>query len=441
MPVDVVRDAAVDVLLRVFERGVHLDVSLDKTLRRKDPSERGRRFLTQLVYGTVRHRILLDHVLEPLLRQPLSNLPPPIWVILRMGVYQSLFLSQVTFPAMVHTSVDLAKKRGHAGMGKLVNAVLRRAPRSLDDVKLPPRENTVEYLRIRHSLPRWIARAWIEQFGPETATEMAEAGNEPALPTLRVNTRKTTVDALSEALRRTGYLAEKRTPVPEELTLVDGPPATRSKLFQAGHFMLQDPSSMLPPHLLEPRAGDWVLDMSAAPGGKSTHIAQLADGARVVAMDLRPNKLDRVVDNAERLELENVFPLCGDGQTPPVAPVFDRVLLDAPCTGLGTLRRHPDIKWRLKPEDVDELAEIQVRLLRSALDLCKNGGLIVYSVCTLSKPETEGVAEAILRDGRARLEDGPEWLNPWRIDWGRYRILPQRDGMDGFFLMRLRKES
>jgi 16S rRNA (cytosine967-C5)-methyltransferase len=199
---------------------------------------------------------------------------------------------------------------------------------------------------------------------------------------------------------------------------------------------------MLPPHLLEPRPGQWVLDMNAAPGGKTTHLAALAEGrARIAAMDQRAQKLEWVLENVERLGIEGVAVLCGDGRRAPFRSGFDRVLVDAPCSGFGTLRRHPDLKWRLAPQDLEELAGIQRELLRSAVDLCKNGGLIVYSVCTFSRPETEGVAEAILKDGRVTPEDGPDWLERWKISWGQYRILPRKDGMDGFFLMRLRKAS
>ncbi|MDX9975023.1 MAG: 16S rRNA (cytosine(967)-C(5))-methyltransferase RsmB [FCB group bacterium] len=443
MPVDMVRDAAVDVLLRVFERGVFLDVSLDRTLRRKDISDRGRRFLTHLVYGTVRHRVLCDYILQPLLEQTLDKLPMPIHVILRMGVYQALFLSQVTFPAMVHTSVDLAKKRGHAGTSRLVNAVLKKVPQTLDDVTFPSRDShPVDYMRIRYSMPRWIVDAWFKEFGLEGAEAMCEASNEHAPTTLRINTVRTSVEAAQERLLKTGYLVEKRTPIPEELTLIEGTPPARSKLFHEGLFIIQDPASMLPPHLLEPKAGDRVLDMSAAPGGKTTHMAQLSgNGAWIVAMDVSAQKLELVSENLERLGLSGVHCVAGKGERPPFTSGFNRVLVDAPCTGLGTLRRHPDMKWRLKPSDPEELAAIQLRLLRSALALCENGGLVVYSVCTLSKAETVGVVDAVLEDGGVTPDEGPAWLDQWKIRPGMYRILPQKGGLDGFFLMRLRKGS
>jgi 16S rRNA (cytosine967-C5)-methyltransferase len=338
--------------------------------------------------------------------------------------------------------VDLAKKRGHAGTARLVNAVLKRVPQSIEAVHLPPREEPVQFLRIRYSMPRWIADAWVREYGFEQAEAMCQASDEPALATLRANTLRIAPEALAERLAKTGYVTEKRTPIPEELTILDGPPPARSKLFQEGLFFIQDPASMLPPHLLEPQPGDRVLDMSAAPGGKTTHIAQLSGNrARIVAMDANEHKLELVRENAERLGAEGIDCLCGNGEQPPLAPGFDRIQVDAPCSGLGTLRRHPDLKWRVKSTDPAELAAIQLRLLRSALALCENGGVIVYSVCTFTKTETEEVVDAVLKDGSAAPDEGPEWLAQWKIRPGMYRVLPEKGGLDGFFLMRLRKGS
>lgn len=439
--VDIVRDTAVGVLLRVFFEGAYLSIALDKALRRADVSERGRRFLTQLVYGTVRYKLLCDHVLAERLHQPLDQLPRPVLVVLRMGVYQSLFLNQVTFPAMVHTSVELARRRGHAGMARVANAVLRRAPKSLDEVVLPPREaDLAAHLSVRHSMPDWLVRQWIAEFGEARAEAVCEALNSEAPTTIRVNTLKTDVESLLTAFNEKEPRAAKRTIIPEELTLLAGLPPARSKWFAEGDFLIQDTASMLPAHLLEPKAGERVLDLSAAPGGKSTHLAQLAgDRAVVAAMDIHPGKLGLVRENADRLGIENVLPFCGDGTAPPLRPEFDRVLVDAPCSGLGTLRRHPDLKWRTQPDMPGRLARLQAELLRSAVHLCKNGGLIVYSVCTFTRTETTDVARAVTEAEDVVLEEGPKWLSQWQTSPGQYRILPEKEGLDGFFLIRLRK--
>ncbi len=443
MSVDLVRDAAIGVLLRVFERGAHLDEALDKGLRRRQVSERGRRFLTHLVYGTVRHRLLVDHVLAGVLHQPLDDLPAPIRAILRMGVFQSLFSTQVTTPAMVHTSVELAKRRGHAGTARLVNAVLKRAPERIEEVRLPDPESDLErHLSVRYSMPSWLVARWLAEFGEETGQGLCEASNTEAPTTLRANTIRTTPEALAAALAKSGFSAQKRTAVPEEITVSGTVPPVRTKFFQAGHFVLQDAASMLPAHLMEPTAGERILDLCAAPGGKATHLSQLASGeADVVAMDSHCGRLALLAENAFRLGLSNVRGVCGDGTRPPFGAAFDKVLVDPPCTGLGTMRRHPDLKWRVQPEDFEKLAGLQVALLRSGIALCKNGGLIVYSVCTFSPEETEAVAEQALKGNEVAFEDGPEWLSRWRIGPGQYRTLPLEEGLDGFFLMRLRKAS
>jgi 16S rRNA (cytosine967-C5)-methyltransferase len=443
MPVDVVRDAAVDVLLRVYERGMRVDAALDKTLRRRAFPDRGRRFMTQLAYGTVRHTGLSDHVLRGLCNQPLEQLPMPVWVILRMAVFQSLFCHQVTHPAMVHTSVELVKKRSHAGLARVANAVLRKAPQSVEGLRLPdPATAPAAHLAVRHSLPVWLVERWIGEWGLEGATALCRFTDAPAPTSIRVNTRQTNVATLQSRLEKSEILTEKATPIPEELTLLAEAPLHKSKWFQQGQFLIQDPASMLPPHLLEPRAGERVLDLCAAPGGKTTHLAQLAPEAWVVAADCAPRRLQGIVENVERLGLPPVPLVCAEGQRAPwAAGSFDAVLLDAPCSGLGTLRRHPELKLRIQPEDIDRLAALQGDLLRSALALCKNGGRVVYSVCTFTPQETVDVVQSVLAEGGVGLEDGPEFLEPWKIAPGQYRTANPHPALDGFFLTRLRKLS
>jgi len=441
---DIVRDTAVHVLLRVSDSDAYLNIALDKSLRRRVISERGRRFLTQLVYGTVRHQLLCDFVIARLLRDPIDKLPPAIRSILRMGVFQSLFCSQVTFPSMVHTSVDLAKRHGHPGLAKLANAVLRKAPQSLEDIAFPSRErNLPHYLSVRHSMPRWLVDEWIAEFGAETTEALCTASNEEADATVRVNMFKTTPEQLIADLAKQECAAEKRTPVPEELTLTGGLPPARVKLFREGSFIIQDTASMLPPHLVEPQPHEWVLDLCAAPGGKTTHLMQLArNEAFVAAMDIHAGKLHLVRENVERLGIAEPALVCGDGLHAPFGGgSFDRVLVDAPCSGLGTLRRHPELKWRVTPETRASLSELQRALLRTGIRLCKNGGVVVYSVCTISRLETLEVVRDIMKTEPVKPETGPDWMEPWRKAPGQYQTLPHEEGLDGFFLMRFRKES
>lgn len=445
MPVDPVRDAAVDVLLRVFERGAYLNLALDRTLTRKtNLSERGRRFLTQIVYGTVRHKLLLDHILQPRLHQPLADLPAAIQIILRMGVYQALFLGGVTFPAMVHTSVDLAKKRGHAGTARLVNAVLNRAPKTLDEVKLPDANEALDqFLSVRYSVPEFLVQKWIADHGALRAEAICRAVAEEAPRVIRTNTYRLTRGELREVLKSSGIASEPHPHIPEALMLDERAALMRSQSFKQGYFLIQDGASMLPPHALQPKRGERVLDMCAAPGGKSTHLVQLMHGeGQVVAMDQHAHRLPLIADNRERLRIPGMLDLvAGDGTRPPFAETFNRVLVDAPCTGYGTLRRHPDIKWRARPGEAAEMAKIQRALLRSAVTLCENGGVIVYSVCTFTPEETTGVVEAVVKKGAVELDDAPDWMNPWKLSKGQYQILPDAGPLDGYFWTRLRKVS
>ena len=445
MPVDPVRDAAIDTLLRIFDKGANSNTALDRTISRKGSrlSSRGRRFLTHLVYGTTRYINLSDHIIEDLLTQPIKKLPLPILLILRMGVYQSLFLDSVTFPAMVHTSVDLAKKKGHAGTARLVNAVLKRVPQVLEDVSLPDKEaDPALYLSTRYSLENWLCARWVEEYGLEGAEKICAASNEEAPNTIRVNTTLTSREDLLKQLKKLDINAEPDPHIPDSITLLGGPPPVKKKIFQHGHFYIQDPASMLPPHLLEPAAGERILDICASPGGKTTHIAQLTGNeATIISNDMGDKGYWRIQENIERLQLKNIHLTIADGNALPLRGPFDRVLLDAPCTGMGTFRRHPELKYRMGPKGPRRLGKKQLALLRSAIEVCKNGGVVVYSVCTFSAEETEDLANTITGELPVTLEDGPTWLTPWKINEGQYRILPGDGPLDGFFLMRLRKQS
>lgn len=444
MPADPVRDAAVDVLLRIFNKGAFIDRAIDRSIRRRNISRRGSRFLTQIVYGVVRNRTLIDETLRPVLRQPLKDLPDPIQMVLRIGVCQALFCDNVPFPVMVHTSVDLAKKRGHVGTAKLVNAVLKRVPKSIEEIALPDMDSDRRaYLSVRYSMPRWIVDRWSEDFGDELAETLCESSAQQAPTTIRTNTAQTGVPGLKKRLEQADCVVEKQTEVPEELTILDGPPPAKLKLFQRGAFTVQDPASMLPPHLLELEEGDRVLDLCAAPGGKATHAAQIVGREGfVIAMDAHFGRAQMIQENADRLDLtDRIGVVTADGCAPPYSGTFGKIMVDAPCSGLGTLRRHPDLKWRIQEADLANFADRQAALLRAATALCDNQGLIVYSVCTMTAEETDTVIAEVLDSEPLQLEDGPDWLHPWKIATGVYRTLPNLHGLDGFFLTRLRKSS
>lgn len=444
MPVDSVRDGAIDILLRVFNEDAHLDTLIDRKLKRGRFSPQGARFLTHLVYGVVRHKLLCDYILSSCCDVPLDRLPEPMLMILRMGVFQQLFCETVTRPALVHTSVELARRRSHAGLAKLVNAVLRRIPNSLEEAGFPDKATAfTDYLRIRYSMPRRLVRLWIDLFGKEGAEDFCSVCNEPAPLMLRVNTAVTDVETLAKNLQRSGLLVSRPFEFLEALQVKGGPNPLQTQWYKQGHFIVQDAASILAARLVGPEPTDTIVDMCAAPGGKTTHMATLSGNlAHIFALEKYWGRIAKIRENVCRLHSQHVHIVCGDALHPPFSrDIFDKVLVDAPCSGLGTLRRHPEIKWRVQPERFALFAEIQLEMLRKAVQVCKNGGLIVYSVCTLTPEETVGVVTTFLQDGTCIPEDGPEVFSLWKTAQGQYQTNPTTGGLDGFFLIRFRKQS
>ncbi len=442
MPVDPVRDSAVDILLRVMNDAQRTDVLLDRKLSRGHFSPQGARFLTHLVYGVVRHKLLCDHVLRDICEQPLDQLPDSVLMILRMGVFQQLFCANVTRPAMVHTAVELAKRRSHAGLARMVNAVLRRVPDTMDGVRFPDKNKEfVEYLRVRYSMPRRLVRLWIDRYGTDGAERFCAACSEPAPMALRVNTLLTDAATLAMNLGKAGVAVSVPCDVLEALRVEGGGNPLKTKWFKRGHFMVQDLASMLAAHLATPKSSDRILDLCAAPGGKATHLAALSNGgACIIAGERYAGRIARIRENCSRLAVSGVYPVCADAIAPPFAEgCFDIVLVDAPCTGLGTLRRHPEIKWRPTSDLTAQLAAAQRVMLRKAVEVCKNGGLVIYSVCTLTREETVDVTADLAREGVCVPEDGPELFNTWKTAQGQYQTTPADAAWDGFFLTRFRK--
>mgnify|MGYP005847176453 CR=1 FL=1 len=443
-PVDPVRDAAIDVLSRVWEKGVHLDVALDVTLRRRGVglSARGKRFLSHLSYQACRWRRLADYVLSTACEQPLDRLPMPVLIILRLAVTQMYFSQTVHRAAAVSTSVELARKRGHAGLARLVNAVLRRVPPDLEAVPFPdPARQPVEYLRLRWSLPRWLVRQWVDQFGLDTAARLCEHVNREAPLFLRIRPDVLPEKQLLRQLERHGC---RVMPWPGGfgfLKVESARDLAALPPLRSGACRVQNPASALAPRLLEPRPGERVLDLCAAPGTKTLELCDLCGGnLSVTALDPDAGRLNRLRAALELTGERRVTAMLADGIHPPFpGGSFDAVLVDAPCSGLGTLRHNPDIRDRLKPADLDRLAALQRDLLRSAADLCKNGGRIIYSVCTFTPQETRDISAFAVSELSLEPEAGPEALEPWTIQTGQYQTSPLDAALDGFFLTRFRK--
>jgi 16S rRNA (cytosine967-C5)-methyltransferase len=402
-----------------------------------EPRERA--FAQRLAYGTVQRLRTLDHALAAASSRPLDQIDPALLDALRLGAFQLLFLD-VPDHAAVEQTVELVKSESPRAHG-FANAIMRRVARegraAIDAIDT----STPEGAALAHSHPDWVARAWWDQLGPDEARALMERDNEPPESAVRANELVTTRDELAEAIGVESHPADG---VPEGLILDEPWDAHGSPLFEQGALTPQSRGSMLVGRVLDPQPGERVLDMCAAPGAKTTHLAALMRGqGELVAMDANPGRARALRENVERMRAPWVQVVDGDARDAPAGP-FDRILLDPPCSDLGTLQSRPDVRWRKSPEQVGELAALQRELLDAALERLAPGGVLVYSSCTISAAENEGQIDRLLAD-RPDVErddltlDRPEVAHP-AAD-GYLQLLPHRDGADGFFIARLRRRG
>jgi 16S rRNA (cytosine967-C5)-methyltransferase len=419
------RACAYAVLRRVFEQGAYADRAFHAEAKDLDPRERA--FAMALAYGTVQRVATLDHVLAQLSSRPPSRLDSPVLAALRLGLMQLLFLHGTAEHAAVHESVELAKRSSPAGAG-LVNAVLRRATREGAGVVAALDDRTPQAAAIRHSVPVWLAELWWSELGAERARELLSAVNRPPESALRVNTL---VGAPAAVASELGVASRPVPGVAEGLILEGAFDAYASPLWSRGAIMPQARSSMDVARALGPQAGERVLDLCAAPGAKTTHLAALmGDQGVLVAVERHPGRAQALERTLRRMQVNCATVRVGDAGQPPEDPAaaFDRVLIDPPCSGLGTLQSRPDLRWRVNPERIVELASEQARILRAGAAVTRSGGTLVYSVCTISRAESDDVIGAFLSAQPDFVADGPH-----------RRTAPDTDGTDGFFIASLKR--
>jgi 16S rRNA (cytosine967-C5)-methyltransferase len=418
------RRCAYTVLRRVFEQGAYADRALTAEAAELEPRDRA--LAMRLAYGAVQRKGTLDHLIEQLAERPAAELDPPLLAVLRLGLYELLYLRGAPDYAVVADAVELAKTQARGGHG-LVNAVLRRAAREGPEALLAALSDaTPEQAAVKHSHPEWIARLWWDSLGAEHARALMAADNEPLEIALRANTLVSNADALAAELP----VRTHRDPsIAEALVLEEPFDVHSSELWKAGAFHAQSRAAMRVAHALEPAPGARVLDLCAAPGGKSTHLAALMQGqGEVLAVERNRRRAGSLVRTAARLHAGNVSVEVADAELArPEGPVFDRVLVDPPCSGLGTLQARADLRWRVTPAAIAEMTPVQSRILAAGANALRPGGLLVYSTCTISSNENEGLIAAF-------LESNPEFS----LD-GVVVTLPHRDHTAGFYIARLRK--
>jgi 16S rRNA (cytosine967-C5)-methyltransferase len=426
----------------------HLLTDSFKRYRYLTPLDRA--FLTELTYGIIRWRGRLDWFIRHFSKIPFERIELEILRILRLGLYQILFLTKTPVSAAVNESVELAKQIHRRGGGGFVNALLRSILRQKEGIPYPDmNEDPVLYLSVVQSHPFWLVRRWVEEMGVEQALKVCTINNKMAPLTLRANTLKINREDLIQKLKEKGLNAFSTSCSEEGMVIRDPPPTSELPFLKEGLFIIQDEASQLVTFILDPKPGERILDACAAPGGKATHMAQrMKNQGEIYALDLNKEKLNLVEEGCRRLGIKIVKTIKGDASHPlpiPEGLKFDRILADVPCSGFGTLRRNPDLKWRRNEEDIRRLNQLQFSILRNLSGYVKEGGILVYSTCTVFHEENEDVVEKFLDEyAEFRLdriaEVLPEKCHSF-IKNGYFKTFPQKDEMDGFFVARLVKKT
>jgi 16S rRNA (cytosine967-C5)-methyltransferase len=433
--------------LKAVHQGAYADVALHRFL--KQPlSDVERRLMTELLYGCTRQQRTLDALIDQLAKKPAREQPPELRTLLHLGLYQLRYLDQVPVSAAVNTTVDLAKQMGLAGLSGFVNGLLRhyvRAAEKGDPLILPT--DRVQRLGVQYSYPDWIIEVWLAQIGAEATELLCQYLNQPPALDIRVNMLKTTRAAVQAQLEAAEIIVEPLPHLPQALRIQDSAgPIPKMPGFTEGLWTVQDASAQLVGHVLNPQPGSVVIDVCAAPGGKATHLAELMQGqGKIWACDRTPSRLRKLQQNLKRLDINMIEQWTGDSrELPEQMPPVDAILIDAPCSGLGTLHRHADARWQQTPEQVKSLSQLQAQLLTASAQRVKPGGVLVYATCSLHPDENENVVQAFLEahsDWRLETDFLPAGQRAWQQEAGWIKVWPHQQAMDGFFIAKMKKRQ
>lgn len=436
------RETALRVLSSCRTGGAWADAALRAQLGRDGLSGPEASLCSRIVYGVTQNRLLLDFYIAAYCSQKPDHLQPPLTDILRIGAYQILFLDKVPDSAAVNTSVELAKTAGRGQAAGLINAVLRKISRNRDDLPAIPERDKAKYLSIRYSHPKWLVKRLLTILGREEAERFLAANNGQPPAAAQVNPLRGTAAALREALEAEGIETASHPWLPDCLLLSGTGDLERLNAFREGRFYIQDPAARLAVSAMDVKPGDRVLDVCAAPGGKSFAAAiAMEDRGHVLACDLHENKLKRVREGAERLGLTCIETVAADGRKsrPEWVERFDAVLVDAPCSGLGIIRKKPDVRYK-KADDLFSLPVIQHDILESASAYVRPGGTLVYSTCTILPEENGQTVDAFLAD-HPDFSRETFFLPSLGEVPGEITLWPQRHGTDGFYICRMRRQA
>ena len=444
--IDRVRDAAIRVIYRVLREGAYSNIALKQVLDESGFGRLDKAFVTEIVNGTLRNLMRIDWIRSQFVKK--NKIEPWVEDIIRCGIYQIVFLDRVPDSAVCNESAELARKHGHEGAVKFVNGVLRNISRNKEKLNYPDEDrDPAGYLSVFYSHPKWMTEKLIKDYGKEFARELLKANNEIPPFTIRCNMLKISKKELMAILSEEGIEYREGSYNPEAIQISGTSSIEDKDSFKKGYYQVQDESSMLVAHIADPKPGEMILDMCSAPGGKTAHMAELmGNTGEIVARDIYKHKLKLVQENCGRLGVSIVRTELYDALNMDTGSIekCDRVLLDAPCSGLGVIRRKPDLRWKKEPEDFRELIKLQKKMLNLASKYVKPGGKLIYSTCTINKEESiEIVRDFLSKNRQFELKSLkgliPESLVCRNSHEGYLELFPNIHGTDGFFIAGIEK--
>lgn len=438
------RGTAVKILNRIDRSDAYLDKLLDAELRSDDLNELDKGLMNEIVTGVVRWQMKLDWVLTGFFHGNFTKAETNIKNALRVALYQILFLDKVPQSAAVNEGVEFIKRLRGQKIGDLVNAVLRNIIRNIENIRYPdPNEDKIRYLAVIQSHPMWIVNKWVARFGYEEAEKLLSSNNRRPDLTLRVNRLKIAFDYFLSQLSQKQIQFTRSTYLDNFVRVQHMAGIGGSEMFRQGFFSVQDESGGMAVELLDPQPGERIIDLCSAPGGKTTFIGELMKNVgEIVSIDRYETRLNMVKNATTRLGIANAHFLVADAATVQI-PLADKVIVDAPCSGLGVLAKKPDAKWRREPEDIRDLVKLQRSILENATTLVKPGGCIVYSTCTTEPEENIELIRDFLSNHQDLSIEPPGEIIPKEVVTpdGYIETFSHRHGMDGSFAVRLRKKN
>ncbi len=442
------RQLALIALREIYQRDAYTDIALDRVLRQEAVADRNRSLVTELVYGIVRRRRSLDELINQLGKKKAHQQPLDLRIVLQIGLYQLRYLTQIPTSAAVNTSVELIKQNNLSKLAGVVNAILReyirRQAAGTDPLQLP--KDSAQRLGVTHSFPDWLIERWLVELGEAQTEQLCQWFNVPAAIDIRINPLQSTPENLKKAFSSQQIVLDAIPPLPYAVRLRGGAGNIKQLPgFDEGWWTVQDAGAQLVAYLLDPQPQEVIIDACAAPGGKTTQIAELMqDQGLIWACDRHPSRLRKVQENARRLKLNSLKIYTGDSRNyPQFFNTADRVLLDAPCSGLGTLHKRPDIRWQQTPEKIKSLSNLQQELLTQAATWVKPQGVLVYATCTLNREENEQVIQTFLEyhaNWQIEPPDSSSFLAAFATPEGWLKIWPHLHWMDGFFMVKLSRQ-